>query len=589
MRHFCIHLRNAGYSFLAFFPFLLVAVPVLEKIFDASIFRAAESTPPPPPPPRKARSSLPSSPPSSGPGKKWNAEVGRQQECPKPPPPPPPPPKPQRETEGKNGGYGKPQGEPSEDSGTKATAASLLSSALAAGPAGGVLKILEQGRNRPDEDVKWSPCSDEHGDGTDDEGKAASPLAEGARKAAYVEADVNRSAMPASSKGEGEAPATKSKENFERADEEEDVRMAEEPDQSPVPRDERMELDEPASERVAFENERRAVEDDEGQKQRSAAVTMAREAEHPVRGDGGVALARTEEEDQLAATDEKEHGPDLEQVELARLDNEIATLSKQLETLDSSLEEDKAEENGLLTELREAGEEDDGTYPTREPLAAQMERDNTDRREAVQRVLLANRERSEAADNESLGEGQCPDYMDVLSSVQPSDLAHWRENASSHEKMRPKLERLLRSRRDGVHDQWLEAAVRYRKQHAHWRQSLSRGKSAGGSRQRDRDRDREREKEQEKSARGGLGRSRSGSGFIRSELEEIRMVSQLQSLERLRTLTRLPAMEVDALERRVKNFPNQAGLIEDPVADATWEKFYRWVLIIGIVAWCIFQ
>lgn len=270
-------------------------------------------------------------------------------------------------------------------------------------------------------------------------------------------------------------------------------------------------------------------------------------AEDTARKDTHVEKALDEGEDE-------EEEEDAEETAMEKVQAAIAAIEGEIDQIDQSLEQDNLEEAQMQAELAEAGVPDNNIgVEFSEPLSVLLERDNCARRSMVTSVLESNASRAKQAELETCGGDAAIRAVGALQGKQPKDLRLWKLNARTHEQLRPALETILTRKRDAKRDQWLTSAIRYRQLHAKWRTFL-------------------RSIAPEDVARIGRRYGESEAQHQRAGPDEPNRTSQDVPIERLRSLTRLPAVENDEQELRVQNLPNNYGLVENPFADAQNES-----------------
>jgi hypothetical protein len=146
------------------------------------------------------------------------------------------------------------------------------------------------------------------------------------------------------------------------------------------------------------------------------------------------------------------------------------------------------------------------------------------------------------------------------------------ENDSSRFGVRESVKNVLRKRRDAVADKRLTLAVTYLKRREKWRVRMVAadrtrlekmyGIKPGG-------------KLPTPGVRGS-GRLNSGmAGVAKSDYEEMQILQQLQRVEALKSIIKLPPQVLDPEERRLSAFRSRNALVEDPLAEKEALKLVR--------------
>ena len=146
------------------------------------------------------------------------------------------------------------------------------------------------------------------------------------------------------------------------------------------------------------------------------------------------------------------------------------------------------------------------------------------------------------------------------------------ENAPSRAGVRESVKNVLRKRRDAVADKRLTLAVTYLKRREKWRVRMVAadrtrlekmyGIKPGG-------------KLPTPGVRGS-GRLNSGmAGVAKSDYEEMQILQQLQRVEALKSIIKLPPQLLDPEERRLSAFRSRNALVEDPLAEKEALKLVR--------------
>jgi hypothetical protein len=117
---------------------------------------------------------------------------------------------------------------------------------------------------------------------------------------------------------------------------------------------------------------------------------------------------------------------------------------------------------------------------------------------------------------------------------------------------------VLRRRGAHVADKELTLAVTYLKRREMWKMRVLRAAHAKL--------EKEKKEQGSSSGRGRGGRASMADTFgtVRSDYEQELLIRQLQNRERLKTLTKLPAMVLDPEEKRLAVFRTRNALVEDP-------------------------
>ena len=263
------------------------------------------------------------------------------------------------------------------------------------------------------------------------------------------------------------------------------------------------------------------------------------------------AQARKASHDGRPAESYEDEGEDEDLTELDHVQRAIAAVEGEISCIDQSLADDDAEEADLVKELHEAGMDDEGEHAeNQQRLDVLFERDNHSRRSMVNAVLEANLQCAKQAELECSGGDAGVRAIGALQGKQPKDLRLWKSNTKSHEVLQPVLEGVLRRQRDAKRDRWVTNAIQYRQLHIRWRQHLqSLAPNAHAE-------------------CGQSGRDGERTLDTHNKSDNGRKKDKEHSLERLRTLTRVPAVENDQHEIHAHDFPNDFGRVNDPVADA---------------------
>jgi hypothetical protein len=128
---------------------------------------------------------------------------------------------------------------------------------------------------------------------------------------------------------------------------------------------------------------------------------------------------------------------------------------------------------------------------------------------------------------------------------------------------------VLRRRGAHVADKELTLAVTYLKRREMWKMRVLRAAHAKL--------EKEKKEQGSSSGRGRGGRASMADTFgtVRSDYEQELLIRQLQNRERLKTLTKLPAMVLDPEEKRLAVFRTRNALVEDPYGEMEQLKKVR--------------
>ncbi|KAK9815578.1 hypothetical protein WJX72_006161 [[Myrmecia] bisecta] len=139
----------------------------------------------------------------------------------------------------------------------------------------------------------------------------------------------------------------------------------------------------------------------------------------------------------------------------------------------------------------------------------------------------------------------------------PQEAPSFQANQARHRQLASVLQRLVQQRRDAVQLRECELALQYRTHLEFWKQQMQGKKGAARA-----------------NGNGlalGPAFARQGSrkgmmGTARSDYEEMQIVSQLQAIDRMKTMVQIPPLILDARERDQRRFITTNCRVPDPVA-----------------------